>query len=641
MPYSPGTGYTDPATGAAPAAPGGPANGLFPGSSGNTTGAQDTYLGITAGEANQQVIITPSAPTPVGQATGGAPQPVPGVPGVGVGLPGSQPLVNLGAPMVPGVSAQQEQEGVGIAEQFGSVPTSPAQATTVGEALTQFLQSFTADQVAQLGQVLYEDGFFDSSFYGASKKPYTTHDIYLAYKNALLTAATTGQDLGAVLKQGQDRSQAIGLTGPGSTGAAGAAKAPSIRYTATLTNPDDLGNAMDLAAEKLLGRKATDAEKAAFVKDYQAKELSTTTEEAQSDYSQRTLGQAGLTTGGGTVVPPLDPKYMTAGTVDQGVDYAAPGGTPLTAVGGGTISIVSDPSGFGPTVVLLHVTDGPLAGQTVYYGHAQIATLDGGTLVHEGDTVTAGQQIAYVGFGNVGASTGPHLEVGLWGQHGPAPKTGAQFKSVMDAAIAGASPHPAASGPSGDVVSIITSVANELGVDPKLAIAIAQEESGLDPTKVGDSGTSFGLFQLHQGGELGDLTPDQAKDPTTNARVALAEVAAVAKAHPDWSPGQIAAAAQRPTDPTGYATAVNSLYANPTTTSTAASGSLAATGGGGPIVVPHSPPATPDVAAQAAEKAANPNEYQAHQLVGTYDLFQSIMAGRATDTGAARPTERV
>ena len=111
----------------------------------------------------------------------------------------------------------------------------------------------------------------------------------------------------------------------------------------------------------------------------------------------------------------------------------------------------------------------------------------------------------------------------------------------------------------------VLKVAKEKGVDPILALAAGIKESGLDPNAKGDktkSGrpTSFGVFQLHEGGELGDMTPKQAFDATMNARVALSMFAQVAKKHPDWSPGQIAAAAQRPADPKGYAKEVNAIY---------------------------------------------------------------------------------
>jgi hypothetical protein len=98
------------------------------------------------------------------------------------------------------------------------------------------------------------------------------------------------------------------------------------------------------------------------------------------------------------------------------------------------------------------------------------------------------------------------------------------------------------------------------GVDPRLALADAEVESGLSPTAVGDQGTSFGLYQLHQGGELGSLTPSQAFNPSTNAQVALSVFGAVAAAHPATDPGLIAALAERPANPTAYAAAVDAVY---------------------------------------------------------------------------------
>jgi len=115
-----------------------------------------------------------------------------------------------------------------------------------------------------------------------------------------------------------------------------------------------------------------------------------------------------------------------------------------------------------------------------------------------------------------------------------------------------------------DVIAAIEAAAKRLGVDPDLAIADAYAESGLDPTAVGDNGTSFGLYQLHQGGELtsAGLTPAEAFNPTTNAQTALAEFAAVQRANPTASPGEIAALAQRPADPSAYASTVNALLSD-------------------------------------------------------------------------------
>jgi cell wall-associated NlpC family hydrolase len=128
--------------------------------------------------------------------------------------------------------------------------------------------------------------------------------------------------------------------------------------------------------------------------------------------------------------------------------------------------------------------------------------------------------------------------------------------------------------PSGAAVQAIVAAAHELGVDPVLALADATKETGrpgdvnsIDPyNTTGDQGTSIGIYQLHWGGELNELgsTFDAAKaralDPLTNARTALERFAAVAQAHPEYTPGQIAAAAQRPADPGAYAADVDRAY---------------------------------------------------------------------------------
>jgi murein DD-endopeptidase MepM/ murein hydrolase activator NlpD len=106
-------------------------------------------------------------------------------------------------------------------------------------------------------------------------------------------------------------------------------------------------------------------------------------------------------------VLPLPIQYLKNGTVDDGVDYTAPGGTPEFAMGPGVI-IREGISGFGPNAPVLQITGGPLAGRAVYYGHA------GPDLVPVGAQVAQGQQITIVGYGIVGESTGPHLEVGFY-----------------------------------------------------------------------------------------------------------------------------------------------------------------------------------------------------------------------------------
>lgn len=109
---------------------------------------------------------------------------------------------------------------------------------------------------------------------------------------------------------------------------------------------------------------------------------------------------------------PLPIQYLRGGSIDQGVDYTAPGGTPLYAMGPGVIIQEGGIAGFGPNTPVLRITDGPLAGQIVYYGHA------GHNVVSVGTHVAAGQQIGVVGSGLVGISTGPHLEIGFYPLNG-------------------------------------------------------------------------------------------------------------------------------------------------------------------------------------------------------------------------------
>lgn len=109
------------------------------------------------------------------------------------------------------------------------------------------------------------------------------------------------------------------------------------------------------------------------------------------------------------------------------------------------------------------------------------------------------------------------------------------------------------------VVPVIYDESIRYHQDPTLAVATALQESGLDPQAVGDQGTSFGLFQLHRGGELGSLTPTEAFDPRTNAAVALQTFERTEAKYGTFNdPGALAAASQRPADRVGYAQAVDS-----------------------------------------------------------------------------------
>jgi hypothetical protein len=52
------------------------------------------------------------------------------------------------------------------------------------------------------------------------------------------------------------------------------------------------------------------------------------------------------------------------------------------------------------------------------------------------------------------------------------------------------------------VASLIRAYSRRYGIDPRAALAVARQEGGLRWGAVGDSGTSYGPFQLHEGGAL-------------------------------------------------------------------------------------------------------------------------------------------
>ena len=79
-----------------------------------------------------------------------------------------------------------------------------------------------------------------------------------------------------------------------------------------------------------------------------------------------------------------------------GLDIAVPAGTPVRAAGGAVVEVAGTDPAYGQFVLLRHS-----GGYETMYGHASRI------LVHDGDSVQAGQVIALSG--NSGRSTAPHL----------------------------------------------------------------------------------------------------------------------------------------------------------------------------------------------------------------------------------------
>lgn len=149
-----------------------------------------------------------------------------------------------------------------------------------------------------------------------------------------------------------------------------------------------------------------------------------------------------------------------------------------------------------------------------------------------------------------------------------APAAGFKFQPAArsTAPAVGAGPKPSSpdlssnldGGGGADVATTIRGTAQQSGIDPNLALATAMMESGLNPTIVGDNGDSHGLFQENVHGRGAGRAPDYSITGQTSRFAA--DVKRLLATGFRGTPGEIAAAAQRPYDPVGYARKVDAIY---------------------------------------------------------------------------------
>ncbi|MDJ0363039.1 M23 family metallopeptidase [Rhodococcus sp. H29-C3] len=156
------------------------------------------------------------------------------------------------------------------------------------------------------------------------------------------------------------------------------------------------------------------------------------------------------------------------GTMHNGMDLAAPVGTPIYAYADGIVTQAGPATGFGQWIVIEH----NIAGQIVstVYGHM----FPDGVLVKAGDHVTAGQHIA--GVGNNGQSSGAHLHfeyhTGPWSSSNAIdptpfydaaadPGTGQSGQSPLPAPSTSPPPAPSPAGGTAEMAALPGSVGSE------------------------------------------------------------------------------------------------------------------------------------------------------------------------------------
>jgi murein DD-endopeptidase MepM/ murein hydrolase activator NlpD len=233
-------------------------------------------------------------------------------------------------------------------------------------------------------------------------------------------AATTQHALTQTLPVAADgaalRAAVEGLVGnmdsaPESTAVLDVADTASVAFAPVVPEtaadlPADLpvADAASLVKAADLQRAAAEAEAAAAARaaeEARAAEAARAAEEAKAAEAARAAKSESVSAGGavqlvaGRVTSGFGARF---GRAHQGIDIAAPIGTPIRAPLAGTVIESGPASGFGMWVQVRHDD-----GTVTTYGHINRS------LVRVGQEVAAGEVIAEVG--NRGRSTGPHLHI--------------------------------------------------------------------------------------------------------------------------------------------------------------------------------------------------------------------------------------
>ena len=181
---------------------------------------------------------------------------------------------------------------------------------------------------------------------------------------------------------------------PPAAAVAGVDPAPVIADAASLVKVADIQRSVTDAAARTADQAKAEQAKAEQAKAEQAKAEAARAEQVKKVVPVAAVGRAiqmvtgRVTSGFG----------LRGGAAHQGLDIAAPIGTPIRVPIAGTVISSGAASGFGLWVRVRHAD-----GTITIYGHINRS------LVKVGQKVSAGQQIAEVG--NRGESTGPHLHI--------------------------------------------------------------------------------------------------------------------------------------------------------------------------------------------------------------------------------------